>query len=45
MTDADLIRVAEAYFAALDAFDPAALAGTLTENCTLSIETHGVRYD
>ena len=29
----------------LDAFDPEALAETLTDDCRLVIETHGIRYD
>lgn len=45
MTDADLVSLAEAYFAALDAFDPEALAETLTDDCRLVIETHGIRHD
>ncbi|MBT8409403.1 MAG: nuclear transport factor 2 family protein [Alphaproteobacteria bacterium] len=45
MTDADLIRLAERYFTALDDREPEALAGCLSEACTLTIETHGIAYD
>jgi ketosteroid isomerase-like protein len=44
MTDDDLIALSAAYFAALDARDATALERTLTDDCTLSVETHGQRY-
>ncbi|NNE89065.1 MAG: nuclear transport factor 2 family protein [Silicimonas sp.] len=45
MNEEDLIDLARQYFTALDARDPDALAETLSENCVLTIETHGIRYD
>ncbi len=42
MTRDEMIAVAEAYFAALDAFDVSALCAVLSEDCVLSIETHGI---
>jgi ketosteroid isomerase-like protein len=45
MTETEAITLAEAWFAALDAFDAQALAETLTDDCVLTIETHGVRTE
>jgi len=45
LTETEAITLVEAYFAALDAFDAEALAGTLTDDCAMSIETHGIRTD
>ncbi|RDC75223.1 hypothetical protein DLJ49_00245 [Rhodovulum sp. 12E13] len=45
MTDAEAIALAEAWFAALDAFDAQALADVLTDDCVLTIETHGTRTE
>ncbi|MEM1431335.1 MAG: nuclear transport factor 2 family protein [Pseudomonadota bacterium] len=44
MTEAGLVALAEAYFAALDARDPEDLAATLAEEAVLSIETHGIAH-
>jgi len=45
MTDDGLTELAMRYFKALDARDPDALAETLAEDCVVTIETHGIRYD
>lgn len=44
MTDADLTDLAMRYFTALDARDPDALAATLSDDCVLTIETHGITH-
>lgn len=43
-TDESLIHLITAYFTALDARDPDALADTLAEDCLLRIETHDISY-
>lgn len=45
MSEEELTDLARQYFTALDARDPDALAETLSENCVLKIETHGIHYD
>lgn len=42
MSAEGLCALVETYFAAIDAQDRAALAETMTADCTLTIETHGV---
>ena len=38
-----MIDLVEAYFAAVDAEDFAAIRATLAEDCVFSVETHGIR--
>ena len=45
LTETEAVTLVEAYFAALEAFDAQALAATLTEDCVLTIETHGARTE
>ena len=45
LTDDGLVALADAYFAALDARDTLALAGTLAEDAILTIETHGIVHE
>lgn len=44
MTDDDLTALATRYFTALDARDADALADTLSPDCVVTIETHGITY-
>jgi ketosteroid isomerase-like protein len=45
MTRDEMIALSEAFFDAADAFDVAALCKVLSENCVLSIETHGIVHE
>jgi hypothetical protein len=45
MNRADMIRLSEGFFAALDAMDPDALRNLLTDDCVLNIETHGLVHE
>jgi ketosteroid isomerase-like protein len=42
MSRDEMIALSQAYFTAMDAFDVGALRELLTEDCVLSIETHGI---
>lgn len=44
MTDDALTALAMRYFTALDARDPETLAATLSEDCIMTIETHGITH-
>lgn len=45
MTDAELIDMVKAYFAAVDAEDLPGVLAMLTQDCLFTVETHGVRLE